>query len=456
MKKIILVFILIMTIYTLIGCTSQKLPKATNVSSTSQSNIAADKWEQLGRAYYTEGTVISKDTSSDNFIVITLQVDRNYHSDTDPIQLPDYPFKNGEVVKVMLKTIPKIDFNSVSKVIVLQSQALQGNSNDWFYGGEIVYYEKDGKYYDLKGNEAVLPFNKIEDNPNKISENKAEQSQILSQNYVADLYRISIPKDWTIEEVEVSQEWLSDKKHTSPVQFKKGDKVVGELSPNKDYLSDKKLIPFDMPNHSETTEIRYLDSYFTKTMLIRLERTPPAASGDTTVTRELHICFILKDVNQVYDLTFNSEDVSDQTAMSIAKSFELIPGGISSKYLSDIMKNAKTLDSHDAWITATTPTYDAKDIPSTSGITINFNQDMDAETLNMNNIIIYESKHSRIISGLFKYEYNMESRTLNISFILPGNSYGTGNGINVYVTGDVCNNLHQKMDKAFVTGFSTR
>ena len=277
----------------------------------------------------------------------------------------------------------------------------------------------------------------------------------MGQTYRADLYQISFPKDWSIEKIPVSPEYLSGKKDMNTIQFKKADKVIGNMW-TQNYLPDKKPIPFAMSNHSETTEIKYLDGFFTDVMLIRLEITPPAASGDTTVTRELHIAFIIKDINQVYDLFFNSADVSDQTALSIARSFELIPGGISDNYLSNVMTNAKTLDSHETWIIATTPVYDAKDVPSTTGITITFNQDMDVETLNMDNIIVYEGKHSRVISDLFNYEYSMETRTLGITFKVPGNSFGTGNGINVYVTGDVCNKLHYKMDKAFVTGFSTR
>lgn len=357
------------------GCTSQKLTDASVITSAIRPNLL-NEWEQLGRAYYTEGTIIL-----------------------------------------------------------------------------------DGKYFDINGNEAVPPLNKQEDNNDNTSGNIAEQSEIDSlpgQPYIADLYMVFIPTDWSVEKVEVSKEWLLDKKHTSPVQFIKAGKVVGELSPNKEYIQDKNPIPFDLPNHSEATEVKYLDGFFTDTMLIRLERTQPAASGDTSITRELHICFILKNINQVYDLTFNSADVSDQTALSIARSFKLISGGISNDYLSSLMDNAKTLNSKKTWIIATTPPYDAKDIPSTTSITVTFNQDMDAETLNMDNIVVYEGKHSRVISDLFKYEYNIETRTLTISFIIPDNSFGTGNGVNVYITGDVCNKLHQKMGMAFVTGFSTR
>jgi hypothetical protein len=294
--------------------------------------------------------------------------------------------------------------------------------------------------------------------PLKPSINISKQPDITplkpDKYFKADLYQMYLPKDWSVEKIQVSEEWLSDKTHMNPVQFKESNKVIGELH-TENYLPDKKPIPFDMSNHSEVIEIKDLDGFFTDVMLINLEITQPAASNDDTVLKELHICFIIKDINQVYDFSFNTADVSEQTALNIAKSFELVPGGVSDTYFKNIVIDAKRIESHETWVISAIPPYDAKDVSSTA-ITLKFNQDMDPDTLNMKNIIILEGKHSRIISDLFKYEYNTNSRELNISFIDPDNNYGSGNGIDVYVTGDVRNKKGQRMEKSFVTGFSTR
>jgi len=55
----------------------------------------------------------------------------------------------------------------------------------------------------------------------------------------------------------------------------------------------------------------------------KLKITPPAASGETTVTEQVHLFFIIKEKKIAYDLYFNTADVDEQTALNIAKSLKL-------------------------------------------------------------------------------------------------------------------------------------
>ena len=86
----------------------------------------------------------------------------NYHSKTDPIGNDDFPFKIGQNVEFVLKEQPKIDFQKIKKVIVYEGQ-VTSNGKDSFLGAVIKYYEVDGKFYDMSGNQISLP---PEDYPN--------------------------------------------------------------------------------------------------------------------------------------------------------------------------------------------------------------------------------------------------------------------------------------------------
>lgn len=106
------------------------------------------------------------------------------------------------------------------------------------------------------------------------------------------------------------------------------------------------------------------------------------------------------------------------------------------------------------WIIATQPLDNDINVPLKSSIHIFFNQDMNIETLNENNIKVLDEKHGdRIISNLFNYVYDNKGRILTLKFKNPDSDYGTGNSIKVIVSGKVLN-LHDKpMNNDYVFSF---
>lgn len=130
------------------------------------------------------------------------------------------------------------------------------------------------------------------------------------QNVQTDLYQLSIPKEWSAE-----------KQPGSSLTFKKDSSIIGRLDILA-YYPDQPISQLQ-PNHSEIIESRKLEGFFTEVIQERLKITPPAASGETAVTEQMHLFFIMKEKNITYDLYFNTADVDEHTMLSIAKSFSL-------------------------------------------------------------------------------------------------------------------------------------
>lgn len=135
----------------IIGCSE----KVKNNDIESGIKVTESNWEPISRARYTQGTIEFLGKTSD-FYTLTLKVERKYHSEADPIDNPNLPFQKDEVVQIVLKEAPKIELAENTRVIILGSQVTSGKKT--FYGGDILYFEKSKKYYDMNGEEAVLPF----------------------------------------------------------------------------------------------------------------------------------------------------------------------------------------------------------------------------------------------------------------------------------------------------------
>lgn len=138
----------------------------------------------------------------------------------------------------------------------------------------------------------------------------------ISESKQLDQYVVSTPEHWSI----VSQP-------QSSMSFEENGKVVGGLDVTP-YYPDQPLSQL-RANHTEVIESHSLEGFFTEVIQERLQQTPPAASGDTTVTETLHFYFIIKDKNKAYHLYFNAQDVDEQVALNIAKSFTLHSSNIS-------------------------------------------------------------------------------------------------------------------------------
>lgn len=155
-----------------------------------------------------------------------------------------------------------------------------------------------------------------------IEKDITEQSNhLINKNIQNDLYQVSVPNEWNEEII------IANGRPTHQLYFKKGQKEIGGIQ-ILGYYPDEPISHIH-PNHSSIIFSKKLDGFFTETLLTKLETTPPAASGDNTVTEMIHIYFLLKDENIAYDIWFNSHDVDEQTVLEIAKSFQLKSSSIS-------------------------------------------------------------------------------------------------------------------------------
>ncbi|MCL2323927.1 MAG: hypothetical protein FWC47_17695 [Oscillospiraceae bacterium] len=91
-------------------------------------------------------------------------------------------------------------------------------------------------------------------------------------------------------------------------------------------------------------------------------------------------------------------------------------------------------------------------VDSTSNITISFKDDMDSESFTNGTIIIYEYKHSSIITDLFNINYDHKKKQLSINFKIDGNSVGTANSVVIFLTKDIKrqNGTHLDSDFFFI------
>lgn len=122
----------------------------------------------------------------------------------------------------------------------------------------------------------------------------------------------------------------------------------------------------------------------------------------------------------------------------------------------DRSPTAKDITDSGSWIKATNPTSNEISVDDSSNISIIFKYDMDDSTLNKNNIIIFEGKHSSIISDLFDYEYDKNTKVLNIKFKEAGNLYGSEEGVTILICGEIKNLNKKSMQTNIKFGFSTK
>lgn len=132
----------------------------------------------------------------------------------------------------------------------------------------------------------------------------------ITESKQEDRYELITPEHWSVEILPFSS-----------MSFEENGNVVGGIDVTP-YYPDQPLSQL-RSNHTEVIESHPLEGYFTEVIMEKIKQTPPAASGDTTVTETLHFYFIIEDKNTAYNLFFNAQDVDEQTALSIANSFTL-------------------------------------------------------------------------------------------------------------------------------------
>jgi Copper amine oxidase N-terminal domain. len=130
----------------------------------------------------------------------------------------------------------------------------------------------------------------------------ADSMQVVKTN----AYSLAVPGNWTVRTVDLEPGnvyFYLDGKNIG------GLAIEGYLPPDSPYF----------PNHSELTEKKVLDGYFTTVIRASFDRTQPAAAQDPTVTRETRFYFLIDDI-RAYDLYFDREFVDETTMIRIAKS----------------------------------------------------------------------------------------------------------------------------------------
>lgn len=132
------------------------------------------------------------------------------------------------------------------------------------------------------------------------------------QTVQTDRYTVSLPEDWTVTVNKIS---------SSTLTFEQVDKELGGID-ILGYYPDQPICHL-YHNHTETIYSKRLDGFFTDTIQAKFRCTPPAAAHEDWVKELIHIYFLIKDENIAYDIWVNSDDVSEETLLSIAKRFEI-------------------------------------------------------------------------------------------------------------------------------------
>lgn len=150
----------------------------------------------------------------------------------------------------------------------------------------------------------------INESLNKEEEDK--NNLTIKQEITTNNYSISIPKEWSYEELD-----------TGMVYFMKEDKEVGGVFIQPFYSDLSEPIKGLLPNHSEITEVKELVDFFTETQQIKIITTPPAVSDIKESKKWIYIFFIV-DKTMVYEIFFNTKYIDEDNVLEIAKSFKVI------------------------------------------------------------------------------------------------------------------------------------
>ncbi len=166
---------------------------------------------------------------------------------------------------------------------------------------------------------------------------------------------------------------------------------------------------------------------------------------------KIFLCLILSMILITSTVSCSDKNPDEETSMGITSMKETEH----TKPSEQIDYSPKSIKDSKSWIEATVPLDGQTDVNSESNISVKFKYDMDESSLNGKNIIISEGKHSSTITGLYNFNYDKATKTLHITFKLPGNSVGTSNGINILVTHKVKNIQGEEMGIDVIFGYST-
>lgn len=101
-------------------------------------------WIGSMRTVYVQGSVSSYDKVQN---MVTLEVEKNIHKGTSPIDSQDSPFMIGAKETFRLIEPTEVNFDNTKHIIIAINKYSVENTS--FYGGKIKYYEKDKKWLDI-------------------------------------------------------------------------------------------------------------------------------------------------------------------------------------------------------------------------------------------------------------------------------------------------------------------
>ncbi|SHF91390.1 bla regulator protein blaR1 [Caldanaerobius fijiensis DSM 17918] len=145
-------------------------------------------------------------------------------------------------------------------------------------------------------------------------------------------FTIKIPTDWKIKtdtpgsitEKNTIFKIISKTKIISNNElplFEKDNVPIGGIQ----IISYEPDQPLFLPNHSEVKSEKEIKGLITKAVLINLDMTPPAASGDTSIKNENHLYLIFEDDRVAYDIYADTKYADESMLIRIAKSFKPTP-----------------------------------------------------------------------------------------------------------------------------------
>lgn len=138
-------------------------------------------------------------------------------------------------------------------------------------------------------------------------------------------YTLKVPSDW---KVTVSKAELIFQKNNITIG---GVQIIG-YEPNQSLF---------LPNHSETKWQKDIEGLITKAVLVNLDLTQPAASGDTSIKNENHLYLLFANEKIAYDIYANTKYVNESQLIKIAKSFIRIKNKETKEYDADVLLRFK-------------------------------------------------------------------------------------------------------------------
>jgi hypothetical protein len=124
------------------------------------------------------------------------------------------------------------------------------------------------------------------------------------------------------------------------------------------------------------------------------------------------------------------------------------------QFRSEVEKTVRINDPA-SWVVKTFPADNDRNVASNiKTLSIEFDRDMDPNSLTPSSIIIYEGKHGHMLQEAYTFNYDSTTRTLTLSTKDPQFSFGSSNYIDITLSKDIKNIKGEKMGVNVQFGFA--